>query len=911
MKNKILKIIGIIVLVIIGLLIAIPFFLEAKMGDIIKKNVNSSINGTFDFADADLSLISSFPNAEVSMTDLYIINAAPFEGDTLFTSKKVAIKMGIMQLFKSSEEAIKIESLSIDNAHLHIKIDEEENANYDIAKETELAEESGANFTLDLESYVINDSRIWYDDLAGGIHLEVLDINHKGTGDLSLNKSELQTTTDALVSFEMDSTNYLNKNKVKLDALIGIDLDENKYTFLKNNALVNQLPLVFDGYVKVLEDHQEVAISFKTPSSDFKNFLGVIPEAYSKNIENVKTTGNFVVEGQFKGIVDEAHIPEFNININSENASFKYPELPKSVRNVYIDTEINNTTGIAEDTYVIIDKLSFMIDEDTFNMTAKITELLGNTKVNAHVKGNMNLANIEKAYPVPTDLDLKGLLNLDVTTAFDMASIEKKQYANTKTSGLLNVRNFEYKSPEIANPVQINIINMDFNPQTVNLKKLEGKTGTTDFSATGTINNLLGFMFNDENVEGKFNLSSNTFALNDFMVAEQEVKENLSVSKQVQASSNSEEKIMIPSFLDATINVSANTVLYDNITLNNVKGTLRIRDETAILSNMTSDIFDGKMAFNGQVSTKNEVPVFGMKLGMNQLQIGETFKALELFEVLAPIAKILKGTLNSDIELTGNLTNDFTPDLLTLSGNVLAELLTTNIGQENAPLLAALEDKLNFIHLEDLNLKGLKTALSFENGLVRVKPFTISYKDIDINVNGGHSFDKNLEYSATLQVPAKYLGKEINSLISKIDEKELENLTIPVIANIGGVYTNPKVTTDLTSGIKNLTSQLIEIQKQKLLNQGKDKAKDLIGGIFTDNKRKTDSLNKKDSTRVGVRDVLGGVLNNTKKKQDSTKAIDSSATKKDPVQESAKDILGGLFGKKKKDTSSVRKDSVN
>src|SRR6056297_1234719 len=102
MKKKVLKIVGIVLLLVIGLLVAIPFFLEAKIGDIIRNNVNNSVNATLDFSDADLSLISSFPNAEVSLMDVSLTNKAPFEGDTLFASREVSLSMGIMQLFKSS-----------------------------------------------------------------------------------------------------------------------------------------------------------------------------------------------------------------------------------------------------------------------------------------------------------------------------------------------------------------------------------------------------------------------------------------------------------------------------------------------------------------------------------------------------------------------------------------------------------------------------------------------------------------------------------------------------------------------------------------------------------------------------------------------------------------------------------------
>ncbi len=907
MKKKIFKITGIILLLFIGLLIAAPFFLKGKIADIIKNKVNGSINATFDFADADLTLFSSFPQATLKLNDISLINKAPFEGDTLFASKEVTLNMSIKELFKGANEPINITRLSVDNALLNIKVDKDGNANYDVTKESQntnnASQATDNNFVFSLQSYEINKSTIKYDDQDSGINLEILNMDHSGKGDLSAETSELDTHTNALVTFEMDSTNYLNKNKIQWDALIGVDLNQNKYSFLKNELLLNQLPLVFEGFIKLNDDNQEVDLNFKTPSSDFKNFLAVIPEVYSKDIQQVKTSGNFTVVGEFKGIVDEEHIPRFNIAINSDDASFQYPDLPKSVRNIHIDTQISNTTGIVEDTEVDIRKLSFMIDQDKFNATSKITELMGNPKVSANVDGRINLANISKAYPIDSDLNLKGILNADISTAFDMASVEKKQYENTKTSGTLDLQGFEYKSDEIPSVVKLDNTKVLFTPKTVELKELKGSTGKTDFDITGTLNNLLGFMFNDEKVEGKFNLRSNTFSLNDFMVAESG-ESNKKESTSPPPSGNTE-KIKIPSFLDCNITATANTVIYDNLTLKNVSGNLQIKDEKAILSNMTSSIFDGKLGFNGEVSTKNATPEFAMTLGMDKLNIAETFTSLDLLKALAPIAGYLQGLFNSDIQISGNLNDDFTPDLNTISGNVLAAITTTNIDASDSPLLSALDSKLNFIDLDKLKLNGFKTKLAFKDGTVQVKPFTIDYQDIAIDVSGSHTFDKKLNYQATINVPVKYLGKEINSLIAKIDDKSLKSMTIPVTASIGGLYSNPTVTTDLTSGVKKLTAELIEVEKQKLLAQGTDKAKDLIGGILGSNTAKKDSLKKEESTTSDeVVKTLGGILGgNTKTQDTSTTKKDSVQPKSNQVESAAKDILGGLLGgKKKKDT---------
>jgi hypothetical protein len=143
-----------------------------------------------------------------------------------------------------------------------------------------------------------------------------------------------------------------------------------------------------------------------------------------------------------------------------------------------------------------------------------------------------------------------------------------------------------------------------------------------------------------------------------------------------------------------------------------------------------------------------------------------------------------------------------------------------------------------------------------------------------------------MSYSAVLQVPAKYLGSDVNRLIGQINDAEVNKISVPVTANIGGTFSSPSISTDLTSGISNLTEQLIEIQKQKVIGKGKDKINDLLDDFLGGNNKstKTDSTNvKSDSTKKdpkeaikeGVGNVLGGILNgkkkNDKKPQDSIK----------------------------------------
>ena len=277
------------------------------------------------------------------------------------------------------------------------------------------------------------------------------------------------------------------------------------------------------------------------------------------------------------------------------------------------------------------------------------------------------------------------------------------------------------------------------------------------------------------------------------------------------------------------------------------------------------------------------------------------------------MAAALEGKLNSVIKISGNLKDDFTPDLNSISGNVLAEALAVKLNPENAKILNSLNSQLNFIEADKFNLKTLKTALSFKDGIVNVKPFTIKYEDIDITVNGSHSFDKKLNYNLNIEVPRKYLGKELNSLIAQIDENELNNLTLPVKATVGGFYDAPEINTDLTTGIKDLTTRLIAVQKQKLINKGSEKAGELLGGLLSANDTKKDSLSEEQAENVKLNDVLGDVLSNQTKKEETATITKDSLAKEDPLTTTAKGILGGILGGKKKNSNNSKKqeDTIN
>lgn len=846
MKKKILKITGITLLLIIALLIAIPYFFKDQINAKILESINNNVNAEVSFVEADLSLLKSFPQANVTIEKLSIVNKVPFKGDTLVYFGELNLKMSIKELFKSKEESINIEAITSKDGLINIIFNKDGIGNFDIALKYKEADKSNSKpMSLKIKEYSIENYTFRYYDESSKIRMKLDSLYHSGSGDFASSKLDLVTKSVANVSLDMDKINYMKKIPFTLDAILGIDLDKSKYTFKENKAHINKLPLEFDGFIQMVAKGQNYDLKFKTPTSSFENFLGLVPSGYSGSIKEVKTTGEFKVIGFAKGLFSDTTVPKFNVEITSNNASFQYPNLPKSVKNIVIDTKIINETGILNDTYINLDKISFKIDQDIFEAKANIRNITKNAVVDASLKGKINLSNLSKAYPIKIDKPLSGILKADVKTKFDMESVNKSNYQNINNSGTISLTGFNYFD-EKGKKMAISSAIVQFSPSRVNLQEFKANTGKSDINLSGVLDNFYGFLFKKQELKGNFNMSSNQIAVSDFLTSDEEKKENTTGSA-----------MKIPSFLNCTLTAKANKVLYDNLTLTAVSGKLIIKDQKVTLENGITSLFGGTIAFDGNVSTKENIPNFKMELGMNQVDIQQTFTQLEMMKKIAPIAGVINGKLNSTINLSGNLDSEsMTPDLKTLSGNLAGKLASTSLNPKNSNVLKNLGTNLKFLDLQQLNLNDVKANLIFKDGKVEVNPFDIKYQDIKATINGMHGFDQAMNYNIKMDVPAKYIGSEANKLIAKLSTSEANKIeNIPVNALLTGSFKSPKVTTDMKSAVTNLTNQLVKQQKEKLLNQGKNTLKDLLNGS-----KKDTISNKKEDLKSKAEGLLKGLF---------------------------------------------------
>jgi hypothetical protein len=855
--RKILKWSFSVIIILLIALITIPFVFKDRIVAIVSNTINNNINATVTFKEPDLNLFRNFPFASLSVNEVTLINKAPFLGDTLFNAEKINFTIKLTSLFNSGAEPLEINSVSLVNGAINILFNKNSLGNFDIAKKsTSISEPSENTMSLSIHEYTLENIDFGFFDETSQIKLDVNSIYHSGKGNFEKDILDLDTKTTAKISFEMEKVNYLKNINIKLDAVLGIDLKKAKYTFKENTGYINQLPLEFNGFIQLVEENQLYDMTFKTPTSSFKNLLALVPKQYSGNLNSIKTEGNFDLKGTVKGTFSKTTIPALDISFSSKNAMFKYADLPKAVNNINIDANIINTTGFIKDTYVAINNAAFKIDKDIFSASGNIANLTENATINLKGKGSINLDNISKVYPIALENQLKGVLKADVITKFDMNSIEKGDYQNIKNKGNITVSDFKYNGEDVANPFYIDKASVTFNTNTMVLEEFKAKTGASDLAIQGNLENFYGFLFKNQKLKGNFDLNSNVFKVDDFLAKS---KTTTKVKKQEKTTS-----LKIPAFLNITLNATATKVIYDNINLTAVSGKIFIKDETVRLKNLKSSVFGGNIGFDGVVSTKGEKSKFTMDLNLKELNIADSFSSLEMLSAIAPIAKTIEGKINSTIQVSGNLEDDMTPNLKSISGDLLGQLLNTKLKPSNSKALSLLDSKVDFLDVNKLNLNEVSALFSFNNGEVSVKPFNMKYKDIGIKIGGTHGFDNSMNYDITFDVPVKYLGSAVTTALAQLTPKDAAAIkSIPINALLKGSFLTPNFSSNIKNATTDLMKNIVEKQKQSLLNKGKDELKDfLFGGS------KKGSTKTKNTTEDKIKNVLGGLFG---KKKDTVK----------------------------------------
>ncbi len=883
---KIVKRVFIGFAILIGLLlataIAIPVFFKDKILVMVKKAANDNLNATVDFKDVDISILRSFPRLSVGISGVSVIGRDDFKNDTLIAADNIDFAIDLMKAINGQYEILNV---GLSTARIHAIVLESGKANWDITKpspETAPTEES-APFAMKLKKYSIERTYIEYDDRQGKMKAVIRNLNHSGSGDFTSDAFTLSTNTTAdAVTYIYGGVPYLNKVKTAIDLDLQIDNKASKYSFNTEKIQLNGLKLYTKGFVQMPDTTNMVMdIQFGTPSNDFKDILSLVPGIYTADFKDIKTTGKLALSGFVKGKYDATQMPSYMLNLDIDNGSFQYPALPQKVSNIQVKLKVVNPDGITDHTVVNLEKCHVELGAEPFDLRMLLRNPMTDQWIDAAAKGHVDLSRMSQFVSLEAGTKMAGEVSADVSVKGSMAQAQKKQFDKIDAAGTIAIKNLSYSSKDYPEGVAINSLLLTFNPKNVTVADLRGQYLKTNFSGSGSVDNLLGYYMSNQALSGTLSFVADQVDVNKFMGT-------TPTTTATPAAAPATEPFVVPNNLDVELKVTVGTLKYDNIVLTNVSGGMAIRNETVTLNDIAGKGFDGMLKMSGSYSTRvdKKNPDIAFSYSVQSVDIQKTFNSFETVQKMMPAAKYMSGKVNTNLTVSGKLGPDMSPLMNTLSGK--GDLMLLGGLLSGFPVTEQLAEKLKLTQFRSITLKDMKLFFSFKDGRVNVEPYKMRLgNDIEAEVAGSHGFDQTLKYGANVVVPRALLGSAgntmVNNLVSQAASKGIPITLgdkINFAVNITGTTMKPKVETDL----KNVAGNAVNNIKEEI--------------------KKT--IEKKvDSVKTVVKDTVKAIKQQvvTETKEEIKKQLTGESNKKPEeavkdAAEKAKEGLKGLFKKK-------------
>ncbi len=686
---------------IIGLVLALavmPFVFKDKIVQFIKEDINQSIKATMTFSDIDLSIFKSFPSLRISIDSLSLIGQDEFQDITLYKAAKTSVDVNLSSLF-GDQIVPEINAILLDKPEINIIILDSLTTNYNISRDT-VQDDTVQKYHFSLKKYDIEDGKISYQDNTMPMFVVLDHFDHKGSGDFTQDIFDLKTTSKIGELFvKYDGTTYMNHFSVDMDANIHIDWPNSKYTLKDNTLRINDLDLKGDGFLQLKDDDIITDVVFETASEDFKSLLSILPNAYTEDFENVKSSGKASFKGKINGTYNSTKqlLPVFDISVKVDNGYFKYPQLPQDVKDLFADIQIKTTRPDYKDLTINIPAFRMKLGNDQLSGKLIANNLTGDQRLEGNIKGVLNLKNLATAFPIKDLVQLSGILNADLSFKAKMSDVNAEHYNAIHFDGSASASKVVYQSKDMP-IVKIDNAVAKASPKIFTFTSNNMQLGHSDLKIDAAVVNPLAMLSTEKQMQIDIKGRSTYFDMDEWSA---------------------------PS--TPTTNENIETAPVSN------------NEEIIQKSNMKLDLAADKVKLNGY--TLQNFNLAG-DLATNAMHIQEFSTTVD----------------GNDIALTGNIYNayDYFFNNGMLEGKLqltskkmdLNKFMTTTASTSEAPMsVIPVPDKVRLLmsaHIDDLTytnirLKNFSGDLSVENREVAMTNLTSNFNGGSIGMEGLYS----------------------------------------------------------------------------------------------------------------------------------------------------------------------------
>src|SRR5690606_10362488 len=346
-------------------------------------------------------------------------------------------------------------------------------------------------------------------------------------------------------------------------------------------------------------------------------------------IEGMELRGSLNINATAEGRYDSVAniIPKIDAVAVLNNGYVKNSEYPAPIENLNVNLSVINNTGRMNDVVADLSSFGFNLEGESIEGNLRINDL-DRLNWDGALKGTVDMGKVATIFPMENVI-MEGKISANIETKGNYADVEASRYDRLFTSGHLEVKDFYYTDLDLPQGVRINSAKGDFSPSAINLTNFDPRVGQSPLTASGSLTNYIGYLFGEnQTLRGNVNLYSPKFNVNEWMTGA------------TTADTSSLTVIELPRDIDFTMAVKADEVLYDNLALKDINGTMVLRDGVLAFNNASMSTLGGKLALTGSYDPRVvTAPAFDMTFDVMGLSIKEAFTSFNTVRAFAPVAQ--------------------------------------------------------------------------------------------------------------------------------------------------------------------------------------------------------------------------------------------------------------------------------
>ena len=534
----------------------------------------------------------------------------------------------------------------------------------------------------------------------------------------------------------------INQLKVRLDSLY-FDVNNNKLSAI----------LVSDGFGERLKIDSKV-----------KSKLDLSFVSNALQIPNFKLAGNLDADIVSKGdyIKKDKKFPITKGKFELANGLIQTAFYPKPIQNINVKANLNSPTGDFKDASFVLSPANFTFEGEPFNLNASFKNF-DDINYDIKAKGTLNVARIYKVFS-QKGLDVDGFIKTNVSLAGKQSDATNGKYGNLKNSGTLEMKNIRTTSQYLPLPFLIENGLFTFNQDKMSFTNFNGKYGQSDVTMNGNLQNVINFVLSDNQVlKGNFNFTSTYLNLNEFVPKVTDEDENEQPTTEITG------VIEIPTYLDLSLQANATKTVFNDITIENLRGNFVIQNGSLQLSNGNLGIIGATAKMDAFYKNEgSQKAYFDYKINASEFDIKRAYNEIKMFREIVTAAESAEGIVGLNYSIKGVLNNQMEPVMPSLEGR--GTLSVKQVKMKGFKLLNVVSQKTENPDIKDPDVSKVDIKSTIKNNILTIERFKFKVSGFRLRFEGQTSLDGKLNLKmrvglpplGIIGIPIKVLGTQEN-----------------------------------------------------------------------------------------------------------------------------------------------------